>query len=119
MNKKDVLEEIRKTIKEFGIYPMDFFNILHETENPNINFDKQNRINEDIKSEKWHSLILDEYFLWSITDNGDLIWWNGEQTIAMTPRDFEYMSLPVNPLQFIRLVGMGKVIGIFPKDLWE
>lgn len=52
--------------------------------------------------------------LWSISDNGDLLWWNGEQTIAMNPRDGTYLSEPVSQRGFIRLVGLNKVGRLFP-----
>jgi hypothetical protein len=56
--------------------------------------------------------------LWSISDNGDLLWWNGSQTVAVNPRSSEFMSLSVSPKQFRKLVGMGKVTGMFPESLW-
>lgn len=111
--------EINSLIEDFGIYPYKFFNILHLSENQNLDLIKQNEIWQDVKIENWHDLKLDAYSLWAITDNGDLLWWNEKQTIAMNPRTQEYMALPVNPRQFIRLIGLGKVTGIFPPALWQ
>ena len=119
MNKEEIKKELEELTGEFGNYPYGFFNILNSSNNPNIDFDTQNKGWESIKTEKWHSIDLSHYLLWAISDNGDLLWWNGEQTIAMNPRACEFMSLPVRPKQFMRLIGMGKVTGIFPPDLWE
>jgi len=112
-------EELRALLEEYGPYPYEFFNILTTTENDNLCLESQNAQWSELKRESWHSLNLESYNLWAISDNGDLLWWNGEQTIAMNPRDQEFMSLHVNPKQFIRLIGMGKVTGIFPNDLWS
>lgn len=106
-------------IEEYGVYPYEFFNILHNSENVNLDLEAQNELWNDLKSEEWHDLNLEQYLLWAISDNGDVLWWNGVQTIALNPRDQEFMSLPVSPIQFIRLIKLGKVIGIFPSDLWE
>ena len=119
MNKETITKVLESLSKEIGDYPYNFFNILHRSSNPNIDLEKQNISWEFIKTEKWHSLDLNNYLLWSISDNGDLLWWNGEQIIAMNPRASEYISVPVEPKQFIRLVGMGKIVGIFPPDLWK
>ena len=119
MRREEISKELESLAEEFGGYPYQFFTILCSSDNPNVDFETQNQEWGFIKNETWHSLNLDDYFLWSVSDNGDLLWWNGEQTIAMNPRASEFMSLPVRPKQFIRLVGMGKVTGIFPSDLWE
>jgi len=111
--------EIDSLIEDFGVYPYSFFNILHPSENPNLDLINQNEIWQDVKIEDWHDLRLEAYSLWAITDNGDLLWWNEKQTIAMNPRAQEYMALPVNPRQFIRLIGLGKVTDIFPPALWQ
>ena len=111
-------EELTSLIEEFGAYPYQFFNILTVSENVNLDLEIQNRQWSDLKHESWHSLNLTDYDLWSISDNGDLLWWNGKQTVAMNPRDSEFMSLPFGPKQFIKLIGKGKVTGIFPNDLW-
>ena len=119
MKKEEIAKELESLTEEYGGYPYQFFTILCSSENPNVDFETQNQEWEFIKNEKWHSLNLGGYLLWSVSDNGDLLWWNGEQTIAMNPRASEFMSLPVRPKQFIRLIGMGKVTGIFPSDLWR
>ncbi|MFT5104298.1 MAG: hypothetical protein ACI86C_001962 [Candidatus Latescibacterota bacterium] len=119
MNDKCVESELSDLIEEYGINPYEFFHILLKSENPNLDFAIQNNHWAFIKNESWHSLNMIDYRLWSISDNGDLLWWNGEQVIAMYPRNFEFMSLNVSPKQFIRLVGIGKVTGIFPEDLWN
>ncbi len=118
MNPSRLSAELDSLIQECGVYPYNFFNVLHHSENPNLDLTKQNEIWQDIKNEEWHDLKLENYSLWGITDNGDLLWWNEKQTIAMNPRAQEYMALPVNPKEFIRLIGLGKVAGIFPSALW-
>ena len=119
MNKEEIAKELKELVDEFGVYPYDFFNILQDATNPNLDFATQNKEWEFIKEENWHDLKLDAYVLWAVSDNGDLLWWNGEQTVAMAPRASEFMSMPVRPRQFIKLVGTGKVTGIFPPDLWD
>jgi len=119
MNKEEVTKELSAISAEFGYYPYGFFNILHNSDNPNLDFDEQNKGWEFVKNEDWHNLDLSNYLLWSISDNGDLLWWNGSQTVALNPRGSEFISVPVNPKQFIRLVGMGKIGNIFPSQLWE
>jgi hypothetical protein len=118
MNPSRLSAELDFLIRECGVYPYKFFNVLHHSENPNLDLTKQSEIWQDIKDEEWHDLKLENYSLWAITDNGDLLWWNEKQTIAMNPRAQEYMAFPVNPKQFIRLIGLGKVTGIFPSALW-
>lgn len=113
----DIKDEIRKVIQEFGVNPMEFFWILHDSNNNHINFEKQNEAWAFIKSETWHSLNLTNYYLWAISDNGDLLWWNGKQVIAMAPKDSEFMSIPVRPLQFISLLKSGHSFSLFPDDL--
>ena len=113
-----ITKELDSLIEDQGVYPYKFFNILRECENSNLDIEAQNKVWEDLKQESWHSLNLKSYMLWSISDNGDLLWWNGSQTVAMNPRSSEFMSLSVSPKQFIKLVGMGKVTGIFPESLW-
>ncbi len=117
MNKEKIQIEIRELIKEFGKYPFQFFTILSDSENPNVDFAVQNKLWAFLKNEEWHSLAMSNYYLWAISDNGDLLWWNGVQTIAMAPRDNEFFSTPVSPTQFIKLVGLKKVGSIFPDDL--
>ncbi len=119
MDHSKLFVELDSLIEDCGVYPYRFFNILHRSENPNLDLIKQNEIWQDVKTEEWHDLKLEAYSLWAISDNGDLLWWNEEQTIAMNPRAQEYMALPVNPRQFIRLIGLGKVTGIFPSALWQ
>ena len=119
VDRETINRELESVIKEYGVYPFKYFNILLSSENPNIDFDKQNEGWSFVKNEKWHSLDMSNYVLWCISDNGDLLWWNGDQIIAMNPRASEYMSLPVGPAKFIDLVGIGKVTGIFPSQLWE
>ncbi|MES9970207.1 MAG: hypothetical protein ABW092_09250 [Candidatus Thiodiazotropha sp.] len=119
MNKEQTQRELSKLIDEYGNYPYNFFNILQNSNNPNIDFETQNKEWQLVKDEEWHNLDLYNYLLWAISDNGDLLWWNGKQTVAMNPRASEFMSLPVGPKQFIRLIGMGKVTGIFPEGLWN
>lgn len=110
--------ELGFIIEEYGAYPYEFFNILQNSENKYLDLETQNELWSDLKSEEWHDLNLRQYLLWAISDNGDLLWWNGKQTVAMNPRSMEFMSLPVHPQQFIKLIGMGKVKGIFSSDLW-
>lgn len=110
----EVKAELEAVLQDFGARPYGFFSILDDSDNPNLNLRKQNTDWDFIKSECWHSLDLSSYMLWSISDNGDLLWWNGEQTIAMNPRDGTYLSEPVSPRVFIRLVGLNKVGRLFP-----
>jgi len=109
--------EIQQVMSEFGERPCDFFTILSNSENANLNIVQQNARWADVKADTWHSLNLSNYSIWAISDNGDLLWWNGSQTIAMNPRDSMFISEPVSPRQFIRLVLMGKIGQIFPKSL--
>ena len=119
MNTKEITNELSALTEEYGTYPYNFFNILQSSKNPNLDFETQNREWEFVKNEEWHNIDLSKYLLWAVSDNGDLLWWNGAQTIAMNPRASEFMSMPVAPKQFIQLIGMGKVTGIFPNDLWD
>lgn len=114
METPKVKAELEAVCQDFGARPYGFFSILDDSDNPNLNLRKQNIGWDFIKSERWHSLDLSSYILWSISDNGDLLWWNGEQTIAMNPRDGTYLSEPVSPRGFIRLVGLNKVGRLFP-----
>lgn len=111
--------ELNSIIEEYGTYPYEFFNILHNSENANLDLQTQNELWSDLKQQEWHDLNLTRYVLWAISDNGDVLWWNGVQTVAINPRAQEFMSLAVSPQQFIKLVKLGKVTGIFPKELWE
>ena len=117
MNKIDIKNELKEITKEFGDYPYQFFTILMKSDDPNVDFETQNKVWESERKEKWHSLDLSNYLLWSITDNGDLLWWNGEQTILMSPRVSEFLSIPVRPMQFMKLVGLKRVGRILPDDL--
>lgn len=119
MDLVEIQGELASIIEEHGIYPYKFFNILHSSENVNLDLAKQNELWSYLKKEAWHDLKLERYLLWSISDSGDLLWCNGEQVVAINPRAFEFMSLPVAPKQFIKLVGLGKVTGIFPNELWQ
>ena len=119
MDLVEIQSELTSIIEEYGAYPYEFFNILHNSENVNLDLEKQNELWGDFKIEDWHDLNLEKYLLWSISDNGDLLWWNGEQVVAANPRAFEFISLPVPPKQFIKLIGLGKVTGIFPNELWQ
>jgi hypothetical protein len=112
-----VQKEIDTLIEEFGENPMQFFWILHESPNENLDFQKQNEVWALIKAETWHSLDLSHYWLWAISDNGDLLWWNGDRTIAMHPRDGDFISEPGSPSQFIRLLVSGRSCSFFPDDL--
>jgi hypothetical protein len=114
MELREIHIEIDSVLAEFGERPYDFFTILTDSEDPNIDLQNQNSKREFVKAETWHSLDLSAYVLWAISDNGDLLWWNGSQTIAMAHRDSTFVSEPVGPKQFIRLIGMGKVGQIFP-----
>lgn len=109
--------ELKRVIAEHGERPFGFFSILQASGNPNLDLQAQNKGWEFIKLETWHSLDLTTYILWAISDNGDLLWWNGEQTIAMNPRDATYISEPVSPSLFIRLARLGKVGRPFPTGL--
>jgi hypothetical protein len=117
MNEMDIKQEINGIIKEFGGNPFGFFWILHDSPNENVDFAIQNKKWAIIKSDTWHSLDLNEYQLWAISDNGDLLWWNGNQVIAMAPRDMEFLSAHIRPSQFIRLLQVGKRFALFPDDL--
>jgi hypothetical protein len=117
MNMMDVKHEIEALIAEFGGNPFGFLWVLRDSENENLDFAKQNERWAFIKTESWHSLDLADYQLWAVSDNGDLIWWNGDRVIAMAPRDREFVSTPVRPSQFLRLLKSGKNFTIFPEDL--
>ena len=107
-----VKTEISKIIEVFGDYPFCFFGLLkgelYGLKNAEFDF---------IKSENWHNVNLDSYALWAISDNGDLLYWNGEQTLIMSPRNQEFHSLRVWPEQLMRLVQTKKTWGIFPEDV--
>ena len=109
--------ELRELVAEFGNRPYNFFTILGQPGEPDLDLRIHNERWEFIKSETWHCLDLSQYLLWSGSDNGDLLWWNGEQTIAMDHRSATFISEPVGPRQFIRLVGLDKVGRIFPDSL--
>jgi len=117
MKTGDIQVELKLIIQQFGQNPLGFFWILHKSENENLDFEKMNERWAFIKNESWHSLNMASYALWAISDNGDLLWWNSEQTVAMRPRDYEFISLAVAPSQFIRLLASGVTHSFFPKDL--
>ena len=117
MDTASLTRELQALVAEHKGRPYGFFTILGDSENPDEDLSAQNEAWSYIKKETWHSLDLANYFLWGISDNGDLLWWNGEQTIAMNPRDSVLVSEPVAPRQFIRLVGMGKIGRIFPSAI--
>ena len=117
MNKERITEAIDIAISEFGANPFEFFWILTKSENPNLDFEEQNKGWSFVKSEDWHSLNLEKFYLWAISDNGDLLWWDGQETILMNPRDNAYLSEPASPKQFLNLVKLNKVGKIIPDDL--
>ena len=117
MTMSDMHVEIEKVIDEFSDNPLDFFWILTDSDNDNINFYKQNDKVKNIRNDDWHSLNLDGYDLWAISDNGDYLWWNGRQTIGMNPRSMNLVSQCISPVQFLRLAQMGNFSSIFPSDL--
>ena len=119
MPSTDLRRELVRVIETFGGNPLEFFWILHDSENPNLDFMNQNEVWAAIKDEPWHCLDLSDYQLWAISDNGDLMWWNGQQTVARRPRDCEFISVPVGPLQFMRLLVSGTFGGFFPDDLLD
>ncbi len=110
-------KELGELVIEYGERPYDFFSILVPSAIPNMDIQTQNERWEFVKSESWHGLDLSGYLLWAISDNGDLLWWNGSQTIAMDHRSSRFVSEPTRPRQFMRLVGMGKIGRIFPKSI--
>ncbi|MCW8930750.1 MAG: hypothetical protein OQL19_10975 [Gammaproteobacteria bacterium] len=119
MEKAEVTAVIEKIEKEFGLFPYDFFRLLTDCENKGFDYESENKTWGYIKDEGWHDLNMDNYILWATTDNADLIWWNGERVIAMSPRSSEYMSIKIRPLNFIREISRGTITGIFPHDLWQ
>ncbi|WP_154662548.1 hypothetical protein [Solimonas flava] len=119
MKAEAIKAEAASVIRQFGANPLGFFWVLHDSENENLDFEKQNERWAFVKSESWHSLNMAAYSLWAISDNGDLLWWNGEQTVAMRPRDYEFISRAVAPSQFIRLLVSGVEHSFFPKDLYS
>ncbi len=68
-----VKAELEAVLQDFGARPYGFFPLLETTDNPNLNLRKQNIGWDFIKSERWHSLDLSSYILWSISDNRDLL----------------------------------------------
>jgi hypothetical protein len=118
MNAPDMSTELQLLHKQFGSHPMSFFWILGESANENLDFKKQNDRWAYIKDESWHSLDLTKFQLWAISDNGDLLWWNGdEQTIAMRPRDMRFISLATRPSRFIGALASGKTtFAYFPSN---
>lgn len=70
----EVKAELEAVLQDFGARPYGFFSILDDSDNPNLDLRKQNTDWHFIKSERWHSLDLSSYILWSISDNGDLLW---------------------------------------------
>ena len=73
MEPMDIKREIESLLREFGTNPLGFFWILHDSENQNLDFEKQNDQWAVVKAEAWHSLDLAKYQLWAISDNGDLL----------------------------------------------
>ena len=114
MDAQGLQSELHELVSEFGMRPYAFFTILGSSDEPNLDLSTQNERWAFVKAETWHSLGLSAYVLWSISDNGDLLWWNGDQTIAMDHRASTFVSEPVAPRQFIRLAGMGKIGNAFP-----
>ena len=117
MTQAEIQQELAGLIKEFDLNPLHFFWILHDSDNENLDFRNKNIEWAFVKSESWHNLDLADYQLWAISDNGDLLWWNGEQTVAMRPRDQEFISTPARPSQFVRLLASGRAYSYFPKEL--
>ncbi|NYZ70400.1 hypothetical protein H0A36_30780 [Endozoicomonas sp. SM1973] len=118
MEKINVLNENLRIKEEFGIFPHDFFRILLENDT-HFDFDRENADWDYIKDETWHDLNMKDYVLWATTDNCDLLWWNGNRVIAMSPRSYQFMSLQISPLKFIKEIPRGTITGIFPNDLWN
>lgn len=119
MEKQKVIEAVKEIEKEFGKSPFDFFNLLLDDDCEIFDYDLENKRWSHVKKDDWHDLNMEKYILWATTDNADLIWWNGERIIAMNPRSFQFMSLNIRPLNFIKEIPRGTITGIFPHDLWE
>ncbi|MEM8599430.1 MAG: hypothetical protein AAGF99_05890 [Bacteroidota bacterium] len=114
-----VRAEIREVVAVHGTYPLRFFSILDSSGSPSLDFETRNAEYDYIRAETWHSLDLSDYRLWAYSDNADLLWWNGDQTILMDYRGSAFISIGVRPSQFIRLVAMGKYASFFPQDLLD
>lgn len=117
MDSEAIKLEISKAEEAHGINPLGFFWLLTDSQNPNLNFQVQNERGNDLKKENWHNLDLSNYWLYAISDNGDFLWYNGHQTVAMNPRSQMFVSISSPPAQFIRLVRLGKATNLFPEDL--
>ena len=114
-----VRRETEKAAARHGRNPLGFIWLLDSADNSSLNFEAQNEKWKSVRAESWHSVDLDQYRLWAISDNGDLFWWNGEQTLVMAPRDREFFSVGVAPDQFLSLRKSGRFSSFFPDDLLE
>lgn len=104
-------------LREFGPNPMNFFWILNESENRNLDSRTQNEQWAFVKAERWHDLNLEGYAIWAISDNGDLLWWNGARVIVMSPRTRDFFSIRASPSQLLRRLQTQGRPEFFPSDL--
>ena len=109
--------ELEQLVAKYGINPLGFFWVLHDSTNDNLDFRKQNERWAFVKAESWHSLDLIAYVLWAISDNGHLLWWNQRQLIVMLPRDKKFCSISIAPPQFLCQLISGRRFEFFPDDL--
>lgn len=112
-----IRKDVNEAIASFGLYPFDYFRLLDKSDNPNLYFSAMNQSTEFIKFESWHSLKLATYYLWATTDNGEYIWYDGHQIIAMNARDHMFISVLATPRQFLTMVKRGSHFDLFPSDL--
>ena len=116
---EDVRVAIREVEAAFGSNPLGYFWLLQLTGGDHLDYDAVNRLHDNVRNKSWHSLRLHDYRVWALSDNGDMLWWNGDQTIAMDGRAREFVSVAVRPLQFMKLVSERRYSQLFPDELLD
>ena len=118
MNYPQIKIALEELIKNWSVYPFEFFNILHDPSNHDFTIENENENWDFVKSEEWHNLNLDGFILWATSDNGHLLYWNGQQILMLMPRDFEFHSLASSNLNtFLNCIKTGNNFGLFPDNL--
>ena len=117
IEKSEVIEELEKLTADYGSNPLEYFHILVDKPHKVLNFDLQNKLCSDLKSESWHGLNLNAYWMWALTDNGEYLFWDGQQMILMEPKDFSFTSLHTSPFRFMRNLMSGRNIEVLPAGL--
>ena len=119
IEKRKVLSQIEKIVEVYGDRPLDYFCMLVDGDHKVLSFDLQNSLSEELKLEAWHSLNLENYWMWALSDNGEYLFWDGQQVVILNSRSFKFLSVHMPPFNLIRNLIAGIRIDIFPEDLLD